>query len=136
MKGEENCVADALSRKLHCVYGIFYNQLEWKFLDQVKEEAWKDPEYQFLWQQMEEARKQRNTSEYGVSKEQMITFKGKLYIQNRVDLKELIMNEYHQSNYVGHPGYQKMLIVIRKIYFWPGMWRDIVEYLNKFLECQ
>ena len=100
VKGKENWVADALSGKLHCVYELYYNQLECKFLDQVKEEAQKDLEYQFLWQQMEEKRKQGSTSEYGVNQEQMLTFRGKLYVPNCVDLKELIMDEYHQSNYV------------------------------------
>ena len=50
VKGKENRVADALSKKLHCVYELCYNQHECKFLDQVKEEARKDHEYQFLWQ--------------------------------------------------------------------------------------
>ena len=49
VKGKENRVEDALSRKLHCVYEIYYNQLECKLLDQVKEEGQKDPKYQFLW---------------------------------------------------------------------------------------
>ena len=66
---------------------------------------------------MEEAREQGSTSEYGFSQEQMLTFIGKIYIPNRVDLKEAIMNEYHRSNYAGHPGYQKMLITIAKVYF-------------------
>ena len=85
---------------------------------------------------MEEARKQGNTSEYGVSKGKMLTFRGKIYVPNHVDLKEIIMNEYHRSNYAGHPGYQKMLTTIRKTYFWLGMCRNIVEYLNKCLECE
>ena len=46
------------------------------------------------------------------------------------------MNEYHRSNYAGHPGYQKMLTAIRKVYFWPTMRKNIAEYLNKCLECQ
>ena len=57
MKGKENWVADALSRKLHCVYEIYYNQLESKILDQVKEEAQKYLEYPFLWKKMEETKK-------------------------------------------------------------------------------
>ena len=64
----------------------------------------------------------------------MLTFRGKLYVPDRVDLKELIMDEYHRSNYAGHPGYQKMLTAITKVYFWPGMRKNIVEYINKFLE--
>ena len=39
VKGEGNRVADDLSRKLHYVYELYYNQLENKFLDQVKREA-------------------------------------------------------------------------------------------------
>ena len=66
---------------------------------------------------MEEAREQGSTSEYGLSQEQMLTFTGNIWIPSRVDLKEVIMNEYHRSNYAGHPGYQKMLIKIAKVYF-------------------
>ena len=59
-----------------------------------------------------------------------------MYIPNCVDLKELIMDEYHRSNYPGHPGYHKMLTSIRKVYFWPSMRKHIAEYLNKCLECE
>eukprot|EP00253_Pinus_taeda_P001534 PITA_01534 len=46
------------------------------------------------------------------------------------------MDEFHVSHYAGHPGYQKMMIAIRKDYFWPGMKKNIAEYLARFLECQ
>lgn len=39
VKGKENRVADALSRKLHCMYELYFNQLELKFQDQIKEES-------------------------------------------------------------------------------------------------
>ena len=52
VKGKENQVADALSGKLHGIYALYYNQLESQLLEQLKEEAQKDPEYKFLWQQM------------------------------------------------------------------------------------
>ena len=55
---------------------------------------------------MDETRNQGSTSEYGVNNEQMLTFRGKMYVPNHVDLKELVMDEYHRSNYGGHPGYQ------------------------------
>ena len=50
---------------------------------------------------MEGTRKKGSTSEYGVDKYQMLTFRGKVYVLNRVDLKELIMDEYHRRNYYG-----------------------------------
>ena len=85
---------------------------------------------------MEETEKQEKSSDYGINKDQLLTFKGKLYIPNIMSLKEMIMNEYHHSNYSRHLGYQKMLIAIMKVYFWPDMRKNIIEYLNKCLECQ
>lgn len=48
----------------------------------------------------------------------------------------MVLDEYHRSNYAGHPRYQKMLTAIRKYYCCPGMRKDIEKYLNKCLECQ
>ena len=55
---------------------------------------------------------------------------------NRTTLKELILNEFHCNNYAGHLGYQKILTAIKKVYYWSGMRKNIVEYLSKCLECQ
>ena len=82
VKGEENIIADALSIKLHGVYELYYNQIECKFLEQVKEEGKKDPEYQFMWQQVEEAKKQEKYVDYGFSKDQLLTFKERIYVPN------------------------------------------------------
>ena len=71
-------------------------------MEQVREEAQKDLEYQFLWQQMEETKKHGSTSEYGVNEDHMLTFRGKVYVPNRIDLKELTMDEYHRNKYAGH----------------------------------
>lgn len=49
VKGKENKVADALSRKLHNIYELYVNQVETIFLDQIRKEADKDPKYKFLW---------------------------------------------------------------------------------------
>ena len=44
-----------------------------------------------------------------------------------MSLKELILDEYLQSSYFGHPGYQKMLTTIRNTYFWLGMRKNIAK---------
>ena len=105
-------------------------------MEQLKEEAQKDLEYKFLWQQMEDDKKQGKTSEYGKNEDQVLTFCGRIYVPSHEGLKELILNEFHRSNYTGHPGYQKMLTTIRKVYYWPGMHKNIAEYLSKCLECR
>jgi len=42
MKGKENRVADALSRKLHYVYEIPYSKVELDFSKQIKEASIRD----------------------------------------------------------------------------------------------
>ena len=91
VKGKENRVADALSRKLHGVYELYYNHVECKFLEKIKTKAEKDPEYQFMWQQAEESTKQGKSADYGINKEGLLTFKEIIFVPNRMELKELIL---------------------------------------------
>jgi hypothetical protein len=52
LKGKENRVADALSRKLHCIYEVQISQVQSNIPEIIKEASLKDPEYTlFLWQQ-------------------------------------------------------------------------------------
>jgi hypothetical protein len=46
------------------------------------------------------------------------------------------MDELHKRPYLGHPGYQKMVTATRKQFYWPGLKKDIAEYLAKCIECQ
>ena len=64
-----------------------------------------------------------------------ITYKGRLCIPNCDDLKRFIMDELHKRPYTGHLGYQKMIMTTRKQFYWPGLKKDIVEYIEKCIEC-
>jgi hypothetical protein len=48
----------------------------------------------------------------------------------------MIFHEMHNVPYVGHPGYKKIIAVVKSQYFWSGMKREIVEYITKCMECQ
>ncbi|GKA81074.1 putative reverse transcriptase domain-containing protein [Tanacetum coccineum] len=49
--------------------------------------------------------------------------------------KHLIMDEAHKSKYFVHPGADKMYYDLRDRYWWPGMKKDIAEYVSKCLTC-
>jgi hypothetical protein len=66
----------------------------------------------------------------------LLTYRIRLYIPNYDDLKRFIMDELHKRPYTGHPGYQKMIVNTRKQFYWPGLKKDIDEYLAKCIECQ
>ena len=39
----------------------------------------------------------------------------------------------HKKPYSGHPGYQKMITTLRKLFYWPNMKGKTIEYLAR---CQ
>ncbi|GJU86290.1 putative reverse transcriptase domain-containing protein [Tanacetum coccineum] len=45
------------------------------------------------------------------------------------------MDEAHTSRYSIHPGADKMYHDLRDLYWWPGMKRDVVEYVSRCLTC-
>ncbi|GKB69446.1 putative nucleotidyltransferase, ribonuclease H [Tanacetum coccineum] len=51
------------------------------------------------------------------------------------DMRTLIMDEAHKSNYSVHPGADKMYYDLRDRYWWLGMKKDIVVYASRCLTC-
>ena len=74
VKGKENIVVDALSRKLHGIYEIYYNEVECRLLDQIKAEADKDPEYKLMWKQAKEFKDQGKFADYEIGKHGLLNF--------------------------------------------------------------
>eukprot|EP00253_Pinus_taeda_P020616 PITA_20616 len=136
LQGKENRVADALSRKVQQLYEVSVSEGKSPVLEMVKEASRQDVNYQQLKLQLQQSAGLTDQSDYKLNKDGMIHFKQRLYVPSQDKIKNLIMDEFHVSHYAGHPGYQKMITAIRKEYFWPGMKKDIAEYLSRCLECQ
>ncbi|GJU93283.1 reverse transcriptase domain-containing protein [Tanacetum coccineum] len=66
---------------------------------------------------------------------------GTLYYLDRIwvplkgEVRTLIMDEAHKSKYFVHPRADKMYYDLRDRYWWPGMKKDIAEYVSKCLTC-
>ncbi|GKA22262.1 putative reverse transcriptase domain-containing protein [Tanacetum coccineum] len=66
---------------------------------------------------------------------------GTLYYLDRIwvplkgKVRTLIMDEAHKSKCYVHPGADKMYYDLRDRYWWPGMKKDIAEYVTKCLTC-
>ena len=63
-------------------------------------------------------------------------YKNILYVPNILEVKLLILNEVHKSPYFGHPGYQKMITMLRKQYFWPNMKNKVDKFIAICIEGQ
>jgi hypothetical protein len=66
----------------------------------------------------------------------ILLYKNRVYIPSVQGLKLAILREMHNVPYAGHPGYQKTVATVMSHYFWPGMKKEIVEYITKCMECQ
>ncbi|GJW29758.1 putative reverse transcriptase domain-containing protein [Tanacetum coccineum] len=64
-----------------------------------------------------------------------IYFFDRIWIPSIGDVRKLIMDEAHTSRYSVHPGADKMYYDLRDLYWWPGMKRDIAEYVSRCLTC-
>ncbi|GJX07349.1 putative reverse transcriptase domain-containing protein [Tanacetum coccineum] len=66
---------------------------------------------------------------------------GTLYYLDRIwvplkgDVRTLIIDEAHKSKYSVHPRADKMYYDLRDRYWWPGIKKDIADYVSKCLTC-
>jgi hypothetical protein len=63
-------------------------------------------------------------------------YKGKVYVSNSNELKNVVLKEMHNVPYVGHLSYHKTTTVVINQYFWSGMKKEVVNYTVRCLECQ
>ncbi|CAN6712584.1 unnamed protein product [Malus baccata var. baccata] len=62
----------------------------------------------------------------------MLMQESRMYVPNNMELKKAILDEAHISAYAMHPGSTQMYHTIQPFYYWPGMKREIVEYIVKY----
>ena len=79
---------------------------------------------------------ERKCEGYQLEEDELHTYKNRVYIPNVADLRRIVMDEIHQAPYSSHLVYKKTIATTRKQYFWPGMKKDIVEYISKCMKCQ
>ncbi|GJV60942.1 putative reverse transcriptase domain-containing protein [Tanacetum coccineum] len=128
--GKANVVAYALSRKerlkprrVRAMSITIHSGLKTKILE-AQSEASKDLKTPTEWLRgLERHFEQRDDGE--------IYFFDRIWIPSVGGVRKLIMDEAHTSRYSVHSGTDKMYYDMRDLYWWPGMKRDITEYVRQ-----
>jgi len=66
----------------------------------------------------------------------MAYMKGRIYVPNNKKLREEILKEHYDPVDIGHPGQYRMLELLKRTYWWPGIKEDIKKYIQGCLKYQ
>ena len=66
----------------------------------------------------------------------VVYMEGRIYVPNNKKIKEEILKENHDSVDVGHPGQQRMLELLKRNYWWPGLKEDVKRYVQGCFKYQ
>jgi len=66
----------------------------------------------------------------------VVYMEGRIYVPNNKKIKEEILKENHDLADMGHPGQHRMLEVIKRTYWWPGLKNDVKKYVQGCFKCQ
>ena len=113
IKGKENKVADAQSRNVVTNSIAAISSYKTDLEDKLKEGIRQDPESQNLKEKIIQNTYENVITDYSFNEQGLILFENRLYVPNISEVKLLILNEFHKSPYSGHPGYQKMITMLR-----------------------
>jgi hypothetical protein len=136
IKGKENKVVDALSRKVHELHSTTISMYQTDVKRKNLEAANADPQYRELAAMLQRGKMLRKVDDYKLGLDGILLHKNMIFVPNVQDLKRMILYEMNNGPYVGHVGYQKTVEAIKSHYFWPGMNKEITKYITRCMECQ
>ncbi|GKB36427.1 putative reverse transcriptase domain-containing protein [Tanacetum coccineum] len=74
-------------------------------------------------------------TQFEIQDDGVIYFIGRIWIPSVGGIRKLIMDEAHTTRYSVHPGADKVYYDLRDLYWWPGIKRDIADYVSQCLTC-
>ncbi|WJX81407.1 hypothetical protein P8452_64294 [Trifolium repens] len=74
--------------------------------------------------------------DFKVGSDNILRCQGRVCVPEAMDLRNTILGEAHKSKLSIHPGATKMYQDLRHDFWWPGMKKDVAEYVASCLTCQ
>ena len=121
---------------MHELHATTINMYE-SYLKEIILEATKlDLQYKELVEKSQQGNLQQKIQEYKLDNDEIMKYRGKIYVPNSHELKNMILREMHNVPYARHLGYQKTIATIKSQYYWPGMKKEVTDFIAKCLESQ
>jgi hypothetical protein len=136
IKGKENKVVDALNRRVHELHATTISMYQSDLKDKIIEAAKSDLQYKELVAKLQQGILQKKIEEYKLDNDEILMYRGIVYVPNSRELKNMILREIHNVPYVGNPVYHKTIAAVKSQYYWPSMKKEVVDFIVRCLECQ
>ena len=107
-------------------------QLRPKLVDEVVKKQLEDRVIKKIWEEM----KAQQRADFELRSDGALLKHGRVYVPKDTEVKQAILDEAHSSTNVMHPGSTKMYRALQDFDWWPGMKREIAEFMTKCLICQ
>ena len=155
--GKANVVADALSRKSAHVFAMSLEEQAWletlrdmrvvpgveqailravvvdfDLYTDLRVSQEKDDKLSKIRKELEDG----SVLDFEIDGHGILRFKHRICVPDSAELKQTILEEAHRSKYVMHPGITKMYNDLKREFWWPGMKKDVTQFVLKCLTCQ
>jgi hypothetical protein len=107
IKGKENKVVDALSRRIHGLFEINISRAERDLEKRIKVASNNDENYIKTVEDLRNNAENLDITDLSLDRNGLLRFKNRLYIPDSAELKLTVLGEVHKKPYSRHPGYQK-----------------------------
>ena len=74
--------------------------------------------------------------DFKLDENEILRCNDRVYVPSNEEVRKQLMEEAHKTPYSVQPGVTKMYQDLKKVYWWPGMKKDIAEFVQKCLTCQ
>ncbi|CAN6465229.1 unnamed protein product [Victoria cruziana] len=81
-------------------------------------------------------RTEQEGSAISVDEHRHIRYRGRIWIPSDSGLRNKVLSDLHSSRFSIHPGGTKMYREARRYFWWPGMRKDITDFVAHCLICQ
>jgi hypothetical protein len=113
IKGKENKVADALSRRVHIMHATAVNMHQSDLKSRILDGLVTDQHYLQVRENLQQGDVQQKIKEYEIKEDKLLMHKNKIYVPSSGESRNLVLKEMHDVPYAGHPGYQKTITIVK-----------------------